>query len=778
MFKLKSLYKSIVRYRTSLVFNTLSLLIAFTGIITLVLYISYENSYDTFNKNFDTIYKINIGKEDGTVPAKIAPIIEKNITTIEAITPLWFIDNAITTNKLKSKKIAFYQRGMYANNQVFNIFTFPLVLGEKDKALINANTVVLNEKLAKKLFGKENPIGKKVLLNKGSFTVTGVMKNIPDNASFHVSFICSFITLSKTTDSFANRWSEWSFQVFCKVSKQVSIARLEHKINSIDEFESYFGGKDKKRDKDTLFHLKPLSDLHFSNNNNFNIVNKKVLNVLGILVLVLFIMGAVNSINLTTAQAFQKSKSLSMKRVFGASKKAVFMQVIVEAVIISLFVLLFSFIAHRFLYPYLQNNLGIAGMSFHNRPQYYFYFVVMAIVFGIVAAIYPAFYLNATPLAQSVHGAINMKDKGKSVRTILLNLQFVFAGVLIISSIGIGKQIIFWHNFDIGIPKKNIIYLRTTNQIRKHYQAFADELIKNQNITEYTYSNFVPGNVGMGWGRMVDGKQVNFFSWPIDEHFIHFFNINIVKGRSFSKNMEVDKGAFILNEKAVEKFGWQKPLEKRINGFSKDGPVIGIAKNFNFASLKGNINPMAFWLYDGRRYNLLLKIKPNNITKTINYIKTIWGKFEPVQDFNLKFLDDTLNRLYQKEERISNFIRLVTLWSMLLSIIGLLGLVIFTTRLRTKEIGIRRVNGASVFEIVKMLNASFLRQVIFAFIIASPIAYYALNKWLENFAYKTTLSWWIFALSGLLVLVITLFTVSWQSWNAATRNIVESLRNE
>ncbi|MFK5890052.1 MAG: ABC transporter permease [Flavobacteriaceae bacterium] len=775
---MKSLYKSIVKYPISLVFNVLSLLIAFTGIITLVLYISYENNYDTFNKNYDNIYKINIGKDDGTVPAKIAPIIEKNITNIEDITPLWFISNAITTNKLKSKKIAFYQRGMYANNQVFNIFTFPLILGEKEKALTNAYTIVLTEKLAKKLFGKENPIGKKVLLNKDSFTVTGVMKNIPDNASFHVSYICSFITQSQTPDSFTNSWSEWSFQVFCKVSKQANIAELTRKINSIDEFENYFAGKDKKRDKDTLFHLKPLSALHFSSNNNFNIVNKKVLNVLSVLALVLFIMGMVNFINLTTAQSFQKSKSLSMKRVFGASKKSVFTQVIVEAVIISLFVMSFSFIAHRFLYPFLQNNLGISGMGFGNRPQYYFYFVAMAIIFGIIAGVYPAFYLNATPLSQSIHGAINLKDKGKSVRTVLLDLQFVFAVVLIISSIGIAKQISFWHNFDIGIQKKNIIYLRTTNQIRKHYKAFADELIKNRNITEYTYSNFVPGSVGMGWGRMIDGQQVNFTSWPVDEHFVDFFNIKIVKGRSFSKNMEVDKGTFILNEKAVEKFGWQKPLEKRIYGFSKDGSIVGIAKNFNFASLKEGITPMVFWLYDGRRYNLLLKIKPKNLTQTISYIKTIWGKFEPVQDFNFKFLDDTLNRLYQKEERISNFIRIVTLWSMLLSIIGLLGLVIFTTRLRTKEIGIRRVNGASIFEIVKMLNLGFLKQVIFAFIIASPIAYYALKKWLESFAYKTTLSWWIFALAGIIILLFALLATSWFTWHAAKQNPVKSLKTE
>ena len=778
MFKLKSIYKSIVKYPTSLVLNVLSLIIAFTGIITLMLYISYENSFDTYNKNYHHIYKIEIGKPGSTVPAVVSPIIRKNIPEIENITPLWFVDYPLTTNILKAKRISFNSSGIYAKNDILDIFTFPLIYGNKKDALTKPNTVVLSKKMAEKLFGKANPIGKEVLVNSKDFTVTGVMKDIPQNASFHADFIASFITMVPKADSWPNLWSMWSFQIFCKVNKQADIREVTRKLNAIKEINKHFNPSAQRKEVVPKLYLKPLSSLHFSNNGNFTTVNRKVLNVLSILAIILAIMGAVNFINLTTSQAFQKAKVFSIKRVFGANRTMVMLQVILEAILISLFALLLSFLLHRLLFPYLENILAIKGFGFDHRVQWYFYFVLMAVVFGIVAGVYPAYYISSPDLSQSVKGAQNFTGKGKLIRNSLLVLQFVFAIALIITSIGIGKQIRYWHNFNIGIQKKNIIYLRTTGKITGHYKAVAKELTKDPDITQYSYSSFVPGDVGVGWGRVVDGKQINLKVWPVDENFFDFFGLKIIKGRAFSKNIEADKNTFILNQKAVEQFGWKRPLEKTIPGFGFNGKVIGVVKDFNFSSLKESIKPMMFWLTNGRKYYLLLKIKPGNYTQTIAYIKKTWEQFEPVQDFNFTFLDNSLNALYAKEDRISYFVEFVSLWSILLSLTGLLGLVLFTARDRTKEIGIRKVNGASVLEIVKMLNREFLKWVAVAFVIAIPIAYYALHRWVENFAYRTKLSWWIFALAGIIVLSVALITVSWHTFRVARRNPVEALRYE
>jgi putative ABC transport system permease protein len=263
----------------------------------------------------------------------------------------------------------------------------------------------------------------------------------------------------------------------------------------------------------------------------------------------------------------------------------------------------------------------------------------------------------------------------------------------------------------------------------------------------------------------------------VDDRFIDFFSVDIVEGRSFRQG-EADINNFILNEKAVQEFGWEKPLEKKFPGFNFMGDIVGVAKNFNFASLKNDVTPMLFWCTDTRKNNILIKVQGGNIAQTRKYIEDTAKKFDPEGTFEVRFLDDSLENLYNQEERLARFIEFVSLWTILLALTGLLGLIIFISRDRIKEIGIRKVNGASVPEIVRMLNRNVLVWLGIAFIIATPIAYWAMSRWLENFAYKTTLNWWIFALAGLAALFVALLTVSWQSLRAATRNPVEALKYE
>jgi putative ABC transport system permease protein len=360
----------------------------------------------------------------------------------------------------------------------------------------------------------------------------------------------------------------------------------------------------------------------------------------------------------------------------------------------------------------------------------------------------------------------------------LITIQFVFTIALLASAFIIEKQLNFWQNFDLGINKEHVVYLNTTNVLRDHHQALADELLKNKDIVDYTYAQFIPGKLGMGWGREVEGQLIQLKCWPVDDRFLDFFGIKIAEGGNFAKGSQADINTFILNKKAVEEFGWKNPLERQIPGFDFTGQVIGVAENINFSSLKEDIVPMQFWKTDTRKNNLILRLKPGNYTQTMAFIQNTANKFDPKNQFEVKFLDDTLNDLYVKETHIAHFIEFVALWCILLAVTGLLGLIIFICRDRIKEIGIRKVNGATISEIVTMLNRDIVRWVLVAFVIATPIAYYTMRKWLENFAYKTELSWWIFALAGLLALGIALLTVSWQSWKAATRNPVEALRYE
>jgi putative ABC transport system permease protein len=341
------------------------------------------------------------------------------------------------------------------------------------------------------------------------------------------------------------------------------------------------------------------------------------------------------------------------------------------------------------------------------------------------------------------------------------------------------KQLNFWNKFDLGFKKEEIVYFYTSAEHSNHSEVLASELTKNQNITGYTYSAFIPGEVKMGWTREVEGKFIEIQSWPVDANFLDFFGLKIVQGRNFEKTSQADENSFILNEKAVSIFGWNKPLEKRINGWGTEAPVIGVMKDFNFSSLREEIKPMMLWYtnqFSSRM--LLLKISTLNIAQTMDYIKKTAQSIDPKSQVDIRFLDETMNKMYDKEKKTARFIEFSALWCVLLGVAGLLGLIIFVCRARTKEIGIRKVNGAKVIEVMSLLNKDLVKLIFVAFIVSTPCAWFIMHRWLQSFAYKTSLSWWIFVLAGIMTLGIALLTVSWHSWRSAVKNPVEALRYE
>lgn len=776
MFKLKSILKSIIKYPTSTALNIISLIIAFSGIITLVLYVSYENSFDKHHENYDQIYKVIFGKDGTSITAAFAPVIKQNVANISAITPVWYAYH-YASKTLSENKDDFYRvSSLYAKNDVFDIFTYNFIFGDKTDALSKTKTVVLTKSLSTKIFGDANPVGETVTIDKENFICTAVIDDIPETSSIKTECFISYETLLQKENSFANRWNEWSFRIFIKINKEENYADVLKGINSIEEINERFEEQIADNKGENLLYLQPLSEFHYSGDSWFVLANKTTLNVLGLLAFILAIMGMVNFVNLLSSQAMQRARVHSIKRILGATRLSIIFQIILESVIISLFALGIALLLHSFLYPFLEKILQIGHLDFEGREQWYLYFVGTTIIYAVIVSIYPAFYITSVDVSQSVKGSFQFSGKGKTIRNTLLVLQFTFTIMLIIGSIAIEKQINYWHNYDIGIQRENVVFLRTTHDIRKHHKAFAQEIIKHPNITGFTYSRFAPGAVGMSWGRTIEGQNVNVVSWPVDENFLNFFDIEIIDGRPFSKNTEADKNTYILNETAVKEFGWDKPTEKKIFGFLKENDVIGVAKDIHFASLKDDVQPMLFWLMDKGTNTLMLKVSEGNYTEVVSHIEKIWNVFEKNVNFNYQFLDESMNDLYKKEEGIAYFIEFVALWCILLSITGLLGLAIFIARQRTKEIGIRRTNGASINQIVFMLNKDFLRWIAIAFVLAVPIAYFAINEWMKNFAYRTAISWWIFVFAAFLTVVISVLAVSVQVYRVARKNPVEALR--
>lgn len=772
---IKQLFKTILKYRLSSILTLISLVVAFLGIIVLSLYVSYEHSFDRFHKNKNDIYLMSFKIEDmgSSLPVPMEELIRSEVPEIERSVVMreWRNNDFYRTDR--TLKDAIRKKALHVSADFFTMFDFPLIAGDAKTVLSLPNSLVLSETLAKYIFGTTDVVGKQLLASGNELTVTGVMRDMPKNTSFYSHAIVP-LDLQENQD-----WSEWSFSIFLQLKNGADKAAVEKKIAGIKrvsvtlkEIAERFSSEAATVD------LIPLSKIHYgSRGYMFVSINKTVLNVLSILILVLFVMGAVNFINFSTSQAPLRAKSLSVQQILGEAKWKARLQIIGESVILSLVALGISFIIHSLIFQRLENLFQITGLSFKGRELFYAGFVLFAIIFGMIAAFYPSRYITSPPISQAVKGKMFFSGKGKKFRSVLITVQFVFAIALITTSLVIEKQLHFWNNFDIGIDKENVLYLQTSNVLRKSYQAFADELMKNTEITDYTYTQSLPGQVGMGWGREVDRKQIQMQAWPIDDRFIDFFGIKVTEGRAFRKG-EADMNNFIFNEKAIQQFGWDNPMEKKFEGIGAMGDVVGVVQNFNFASLKGEITPMVFWRTDDRKYNILIKTRGGNFTQIRKYIEDTAKRFDPDGTFEARFLDESLELQYSRETRIARFIEFVSLWTILLALTGLLGLIIFISRDKIKEIGIRKVNGASIFEVVRMLNKNVLIWLGIAFVVATPLAYYAMSRWLENFAYKTTLSWWVFALAGLAALIVALLTVSWQSWRAASRNPVEALRYE
>jgi putative ABC transport system permease protein len=780
MIQLKHLFKTILRYRLSSGLTLLSLVIAFLGVIMLSLYITYERSFDTFHSNSKNTYLFSFNNQDFWFPALLADEINNGLPEVE---------NAVVVSQWWDKYI--YKDGEELRDAVqgeflavsadfLKVFDFNLLQGDKETVLVEPKSVVISQNLAHKVFGDVNPVGQYVNLGyQMQYKVTGVMEDMPKNSAFTSDALVSFSSYMQPGNDFrgAQQWSEWSFHIFLELTKGTPKALVEGKIEEHEQVIEWLNIMEERSGVSSFVHLVPLTELHFTGGMFFPSVNRLVVNVLLMLAIIIAIMGIVNFINFSTSQAPLRAKALSIQQIMGEKKWRSRIQIVGESVALSFIALAIALILHNALYVYIQNLFEISGLSLADRYVFVVWFALFALAFGVGAGLYPSRYITSAPISQAVKGKMFFSGKGRGFRQTLITVQFVFTITLIVAAFTIEKQLGYWRNFDIGINKENVIYIYTTQKIQESYQAFADELMKNADITDYAYTQFVPGSVGMGWGREIDGQQVQLKSWPVDDRFINFFDIEIVDGRSFIEG-KGDINNFILNQKAVEKFGWEKPLEKKFPGFGFLGDIVGVAKNFNFGSLKEDVEPMLFWLTDTRKNVLLLRVNTGNYTQVREYVVKTIGKFEPDADMEPLFLDDSLNKLYNKEVKLARFIEYVALWCVLLALTGLLGLTIFITRDRVKEIGIRKVNGATTLQVVSLLIRTTVVWVAIAFVIATPIAYFAMDKWLQNFAYRTPLSWWVFALAGLLALAIALLTVSWQSWLAARRNPVEALRYE
>jgi putative ABC transport system permease protein len=782
----KSTLRNITKQKWYSLITLAGLTIGITCFILISQYVRYEFSYDRFHKNAENTYRVLVdtretymGKSQVTVtPGPLATAMQEEFPEVLKATKLK-ADGVVM--KYKENRLA-ENRIYYTDNAFLEIFDFPLLIGNPETALIEPYCLLITEDMVEKYFGRENPVEKIINIDKKNYQITGVLANIPGNTHFRFDFLASFSSLvDHHGKERTYRWNSWSYQTYVLLHEQTAPLSLEEKLPA-------FLKKNYSEDATQTLRLQPVADIHFYTKANFelesnaDIRNIYLLSAIGIFILLI---ACFNYMNLSTARATTRAKEIGMRKVIGASRIQIIKQFLGESVLFSLIALIFSLFLVKLILPsfriFMDRKLET---GFIQDWSFMLSMIGMAILIGLLSGSYPSLVLSSfQPTTVLKSARIKSSKKSSHFRNLLVVSQFAISVALVFCTIVVYRQLHFMRNKDLGFVKDYVVAVPGP---AKGIETLKNELRQNAQVLDITFSDDLPHDIpdasfGKWDGHNPEERLIVYRNW-IDSNFLSFYGIPIILGRGFSEEYDDKEGeVYILNEAAVKAIGWENPIGKRFWFSEEDegmGIVVGVVKDFHFAPLHLDIEPLALTPELERVDWLSIKISHQNIPETLAFIEKTWKIHSPEGTFSYSFLDDRLDRMYRTEEKLGKTLTSYTFIALFIACLGLFGLASFMTGQRTKEIGIRKVLGATEWNISILTTKKFIALVLVADAIAWPIAYFAMQKWLQNFAYKTSLGLWIFALSAGLSLAIAFLTVGYQSIKAALANPADSLRYE
>ena len=670
----------------------------------------------------------------------------------------------------------------YVDSTFFSVFDFKLLEGNAAKPFENINSIVLTSSEAKKYFGNNSAIGKTLVTDQGNFTVSGVMEDFPGNSSIQYNML---VPMSLYAEQFASwggngNWKtldedlgNFPFKTFIQVQKNADPEKIAQKLTQIYHAKKQDDAKD-------FFSLQSLKTIHLvaADGNSSALQMVKIFSIVAILILFI---ACINYVNLSTARSMLRSKEVSVRKIIGAEKYQLFVQFIIESAVLFLLASLLAFFIIYLSLP-LYNDVSGKHLVF-DLSNSNVWLVIGSAIIGtlILASIYPALLLSSFKPIQALKGKLSLGIGNTSFRKILVVTQFVFSVGLITATIIIGNQLRYIREKDLGYNKEYVFSFALRNELHDHFNAVRDELLKQPGVLGIaTSDNNVVGVGNTTADTYWDGKEEgsSFLVHPnsVNENFIPLLKMKLIAGNNFTGS-KADSAHFILNETAVKQAGIKDPIGKSFTLWQTKGTIIGVVKDFNYASLKQSVEPAILYY---RPSNLLMYIKTTgkDASRAIAAAQSVWKEYSPDFPFSYSFLDDDFNKMYQSDQRTGVLFNVFAAVAIIISCLGLFGLATYTAQVKTKEIGIRKVLGASVASITNLLAKEFLILVLIAFVVASPIAWLAMNKWLQNYAYRIHISGWVFLITGLIAVIIALLTVSFQAIKAAIANPVKSLRTE
>jgi len=779
--------------------NIFGLAIGMACSLLIFLFAKDETSYDRFNKDANNIYRVvkNFINDDGTsvpdatTPPALAPAMQREIPGVVCATRLFANPDWGQNFLLKYEDKKFNeQKIFFVDSNFFNVFTLPFIKGNSHNVFKDPNSIVITENVARKYFGNTNPIGKTLVAAaqfQENLTVTGVIKNIPANSHFHFDFAIPLSNNFLGSDKDAD-WQWYEFYTYVRLKPQTNIASFTKKVQTIYQSNDSAG-------KNT-YYTQPLTSIHLTSNLKEEIEsnsNKLYVYIFSLIAIVIILIAGINYVNLATAKAAARTKEVGVRKVNGASRLSLIGQFLTESVITCLAAFVLAIVMAQLLLP-VVNTITQKQLTFINNPLTLTYLLGLALLLGVVAGIFPAIYLSSFKPVLVLKGLKISSEGTLSLRKILVVVQFTISIVLIVGALIVAQQVRYMKSETLGLNKDQVIIVKNEGTLADaNKEAFRNAALQINGIEKIATSDGVVG--GQNWIANLHTQSsqnmqlVNFLS--ISDDYLDALGIELKEGRSFSAKFPTDVkvdlddqsnklvGSIILNETAVKGLSLKEPIVgKNVYWGENYLLVIGVVKDFHFTSFHDEIKPFAFFDIPQRMSNYTIKLSTSNIESTLSQLKNTWNKFSPDRPFEYIFLDDTYAKLFQTEIHFQQIFTSLVILSILIACLGLFGLATFVTQQRVKEIGIRKVLGASVFSITKLLSFDFIKLVCIALIIASPIAWYAMYKWLQDYAYRININWVAFFIAGLLAIAVALVTISFQSIKAAVANPVKSLRVE
>jgi len=781
-------FRNIKKYRLYSFINIAGLAIGMACCILIFIWVLYETNYETFHENSDRLYRVimeeTISEEiigSGRTPNALAGILKEEYPGIEDAVRY---RGGFTGWLLKyGDKLFLDDRMATADPWFFDVFKYPFLKGNPKTALQERFSCVITERLAGKLFADEDPMGKVIKIGTSGvgYQVTGIIKNLPPNSHMQFDLMMPSVNMEYWWRQDLNSWKHNPFHTFVLLKEGVSADDLNQKIAGVIK-------RHYPETKCTRIYLQPLSDVHLRSNfrrdeENIGQGDITYVYIFSLIAAGVLLIACFNFMNLSTARFGKRAKEIGLRKVVGADRKDIMKQFMSETIVLSFIALLFAIIL-VFLFLPAFGALSDKPLSLNvvGNTTALLGLLGITLFTGVVSGIYPSFVLASFQPVKVLKGSGDVsKRSGGRLRKVLVISQFAFTIALIIGTTVIYNQLDFMRKKDLGFNKNNIVYFHGYGELAREPEFVKNELLRNPRVSSISKSNppflLIGASTELDWEGRTPRQEASMYTFRVDYDYIKTLGMKMAAGRFFSKEFPADTSNFVINEAAAEAMGMESPVGKWLSFRGTRGTIVGVVKDFHQNSLHSKIEPIVMQIYGGRWiYNI--KISPDDVAGTLDFLKTKWGQFVPDLPFTYTFLDEKIAEFYKNEKKIGVIFRYFTFLTIFIACLGLLGLASFMAEQKTKEIGIRKVLGASVASIVVHFLQDFLKWVIIAMAVAFPAAWYGLDKWLQNFAYRTGIGWWVFVFAGVAAVGIAVFTVGFQAVKAASANPVDNLRYE